>query len=207
MITIILRLVFNFTLGVIKYCTMCTAHYTNNQWKIVIRRDILLLLFYTLLSSCAFKGPYYNGVRQHDEERNKMRTEDVAKEFVAAINQHDVEAICQLMTEDHTFIDSGGDIYKGIDKMRQGWIGYYKMFPDYTIDISEVFSSGETVVLLGRGSGTYTPDGDLKPDNHWQIPAAWKAVVVSEKVKVWQVFADNSSVVEIMNKNKNDLKA
>jgi ketosteroid isomerase-like protein len=137
-------------------------------------------------------------------ERDEVSAEDAAKEFVAAINRHDVEAICQLMTRDHTFIDSGGDIYSGIDKMRQGWIGYYKMFPDYTIDISEVFVSGETVVMLGKASGTYTSDGNLKPDNHWQIPAAWKAVVVGEKVKVWQVFADNSSVVEIINKNKND---
>ncbi len=135
-----------------------------------------------------------------------MSVEDVANEFVAAINQHNVEAICQLMTKDHTFIDSGGDIYSGIDndKMRQGWIGYYKMFPDYTIDISEVFVSGNTVVLLGKASGTYTLDGSLKPDNHWQVPAAWKAVVVGEKIKVWQVFADNSSVVEIIRKNKND---
>jgi ketosteroid isomerase-like protein len=135
-----------------------------------------------------------------------MSVEDVANKFVAAINQHNIEAICQLMTKDHTFIDSGGDIYSGIDngKMRQGWIGYYKMFPDYTIDISEVFVSGETVVLLGKASGTYTLDGSLKPDNHWQVPAAWKAVVVGEKIKVWQVFADNSSVVEIIRKNKND---
>jgi len=131
-----------------------------------------------------------------------MSVEDIANKFVEAINQHDVEAICQLMTEDHTFIDSGGDVYSGIERMRQGWIDYYKMFPDYTIEIDEVFVSGDKVVLLGKASGTYTSDGALKPENHWELPAAWKAVVSDEKIKLWQVFADNTSVFEIMRRDR-----
>jgi len=137
---------------------------------------------------------------QNGYGRNEMSAEDVAKEFVAAINQRNVEAICQLMTEDHTFIDPGGDVYSGIDRMRQGWTEYYKMFPDYLIDISEVFVSGETVVLLGKASGTYTTDGILRPDNHWELPAAWKAVVAGEKVRVWQAYMDWVPVREIKRK-------
>jgi ketosteroid isomerase-like protein len=154
-----------------------------------------------LLSSCVFREPNNNGIRQHDKERNEMRAKDVANEFVSAINQHNVEAISRLMTEDHTFIDSGGGSYSGVE-MRQGWAEYFKMFSDYTIDISEVFVSGETVILLGKASGTYTSDGTLKPENHWESPAAWKAVAAGGKVKVWQVFADNTLVSEIVKKDK-----
>jgi ketosteroid isomerase-like protein len=156
-----------------------------------------------LLSSCAFEEPNNNDISQHDKERSEMSAKDVANEFVSAINQHNVEAICRLMTEDHAFIDSGGGTYSGIE-MRQGWIEYFKMFPDYTIDIFEVFVSGDTVILLGKASGTYTSDGTLKPENHWEGPAAWKDVVAGKKVRVWQVFADNTLVSEIVKRSKTD---
>jgi ketosteroid isomerase-like protein len=169
-----------------------------------MRQNILLLLLCTLLSSCASKESYHSGIRQHDKGKNEMSAEDVAKEFAAAINRHNADAICRLMAKDHIFIDSGGDTYSNISQMRQGWIDYFKMFPDYKIEISEVFVSADMVVLLGKASGTYTSDGTLRPDNHWEVPAAWKAVVAGEKVKVWQVFADNAPVVEIVRKDKKD---
>ncbi len=127
-----------------------------------------------------------------------MNIEEVANQFIAAINQHDVEGICRLMTEDHTFIDSGGDVYSGIEQMLQSWSGYFKMFPDYKIEAPEFVVSGDNIILLGKASGTYTSDGTLRPESHWEIPAAWKAVVEGEKVKLWQVFADNAPLMEIM---------
>ena len=132
-----------------------------------------------------------------------MDIEKIANKFIEAINRHDIEAIGELMSEDHTFVDSGGDVYKGNEQMRQGWADYFRMFPDYEIEAPEFVVSGDTVILLGRASGTYTTDGKLRPENHWEIPAAWKAVVVDEKIKLWQVFADNTPVADIM-KKEND---
>jgi ketosteroid isomerase-like protein len=154
-----------------------------------------------LLSSCAFKESNNRGISQYEKERNEMKAKEVAKKFVSAINQHNADALSQLMTEDHTFIDSGGGTYSGAE-MRQSWAEYFKMFPDYKVEISEVFVSGETVILLGAASGTYTSDGILRQENHWEGPAAWKAVVAGEKVKVWQVFCDNTLVSEIVKKEK-----
>jgi len=133
-----------------------------------------------------------------------MSVEEVVKKFVAAINSHDVNAIGQLMSEDCVYIDSGGGVHDDVEQMIQGWPGYYKMFPDYKVEITETFVSGDTVVLLGTASGTYTSDGTLKPENHWEIPAAWKAIVASDKIKLWQWIADNLIVAEIMRKDKED---
>lgn len=133
-----------------------------------------------------------------------MSVEDVVNKFVAAINQEDVGAIARLMSEDHIFIDSGGGVYDDVNQMIQGWPGYFKMFPDYKVEITETYVSGDTVVLLGTASGTYTSDGTLRSENHWEIPAAWKAVVAGEKIKLWQVIADNSIVAEIVKKDKKD---
>ena len=129
-----------------------------------------------------------------------MNIEEIANKFIEAINRHDVEAISELMREDHTFVDPGGDVYKGNEQMRRSWADYFRMFPDYKIDAPEFVVSGDTVILLGTASGTYTTDGTLRQENHWQIPAAWKAVISDEKVKLWQVFADNTPVADIMKK-------
>ena len=127
-----------------------------------------------------------------------MTAEDVARQFIAAINKRDADAIYELMSENHQFIDSMGYVSNNRDEMKKGWIGYFKMVPDYLIEISETFVSGGTVMFLGKASGTYTSDGVIKPENHWETIAAWKAVVVGGRVELWQVIADNEPIREIM---------
>lgn len=155
-------------------------------------------------------SPYISGCRcyqdncPYNKEVNDMNTIDTVNKFVDAINAHDVGAIGELMGDEHTFIDSGGGVYTDVEQMIKGWPGYYEMFPDYKIEISETFISGDTVILWGKASGTYSSDGTLRPENHWEIPAAWKAVVKGDKIKLWQVIADNSIVVEIMKRAEKD---
>lgn len=130
-----------------------------------------------------------------------MSVKNVVNQFIRAINESDLEAIFKLMAEDHRFIDSGGQVFEGREDMKQGWVRYFNMVPDYKISISAVFVSENSVVLLGKASGTYTPDGTLKPENKWETPGAWRAVVSGDKVKEWQVYADNDPIREVMRKD------
>jgi len=41
-------------------------------------------------------------------------------------------------------------------------------------------------------------NGELLPKNHWEIPAAWKAVVQRGRISEWRVYADNEPVWKIM---------
>jgi len=59
----------------------------------------------------------------------------IIKEFVEAINDHNVDKICSLITDEHKFIDSQGNVTLGKEQMRAGWIGYFQLFPDYKIEI------------------------------------------------------------------------
>jgi ketosteroid isomerase-like protein len=127
-----------------------------------------------------------------------MDVERIANQFVEAINRHDVDSLCLLMSDDHRFIDSGGAVYAGRDTMKGGWNGYFSMVPDYQIDVAKVIVSGETAILLGKACGTYTSDGTLKSENYWETPAAWRADVVNGQVREWQVYADNEPLREIM---------
>lgn len=123
---------------------------------------------------------------------------NVVLNFIESINSADIDRIHSMMANDHLFIDSQGNKVRDNESMRKGWVGYFEMFPDYKIEITDTLENDSIVVLIGFASGTYK---NIK-NNHWRIPAAWKAIVAGNKIKLWQVFADNSVPIEIINKNK-----
>ena len=127
----------------------------------------------------------------------------VVHDFVESINSANVDRIYDLMTIDHVFIDSQGNKMIGNENMKNAWIGYFSLFPDYKIEITDTLQNDSIIVLLGFASGTYkTNKGSSDKNNYWRVPASWKAIVDDEKIKFWQVYADNSVVIGIINKNK-----
>ena len=126
----------------------------------------------------------------------------VVVDFADAISHADVDRMCSLMTDDHLFIDSQDNKMEGKETMRIAWIAYFGLFPDYKIEIEELFENGSSICILGHASGTYKSLTYKSNNNHWRIPAAWKAVIKDNLVKHWQVYADNLIVVEIINNNK-----
>ena len=118
--------------------------------------------------------------------------------FLDAINARDVEKLCALMSDDHIFVDGLGNQVWGKESMRKGWTGYFQWFPDYTVSHEEIFSQGQVVAVFGAAEGTYAVKGNLPKENHWTVPAAWKAVVQDGLVKEWHVYADNHAARKIM---------
>ena len=133
---------------------------------------------------------------------SERKPADVVLSFVEKINAHEVEELCGLMAEDHVFVDSQGKVVRGRESMRQAWRGYFAWFPDYKICVTETLQEGNTVALFGSASGTYCVNGRLLPENRWEIPAAWRAVVRDGLVAQWQVYADNAPVLRIMGANR-----
>jgi len=114
----------------------------------------------------------------------------VVRAFITAINQGDASQLLSLMTEDHTFVDSGGKVESGRDNITKGWNEYFRMFPDYRIEVQNILQDGNLVAVFGSASGTYNGTRGLVPENKIEMPAAWKAIVENGKVKLWQVYAD-----------------
>jgi ketosteroid isomerase-like protein len=121
----------------------------------------------------------------------------VVSRFIDAINEHDVDKICSLMTDDHQFMDSQGNEVVGKEKMRIGWIGYFQWFPDYRIEATDFFDHGPTVAAFGFASGTFHGSKDKK-QNHWRLPASWKAAIKDGKIQTWQVYADSKIPYDII---------
>ncbi|WP_058189570.1 nuclear transport factor 2 family protein [Terracidiphilus gabretensis] len=125
----------------------------------------------------------------------------VATSFVRAIGRQDADALAELMTADHRFIDSLGNMVEGREKMRAGWISYFRMVPDYTLAVDETYSEGPVVLLLGMAQGTYASDGTLKQRDRWQTPVVIRAFVQDGKVAEWRVYADNEPLRQLMSKS------
>ena len=51
---------------------------------------------------------------------------------------------------------------------------------------------------------TLAADGEIKKENFWKMPAAWRAVVRDSKIAVWQVYADNEPARAVMRKRASD---
>jgi ketosteroid isomerase-like protein len=120
-----------------------------------------------------------------------MHSVEALTQFVEAINRHDAKALVALMTVDHLFVDSLGNVVRGASTMEAGWAGYFSMCPDYWIRTDEVMEEAGVVLAAGEAGGTI--DGEP-----WRTPAAWKAVIRDDKVAEWRVFADNKPVYEIL---------
>jgi len=120
--------------------------------------------------------------------------------FIQAINRHEIAALTNLMTTDHEFVDAQDGTSRGKDEMRQAWIAYFFMIPDYTITPLDVFAEGNVVAVTGRAAGTVAVSGALPAENRWEIPLALRAEVRDGLISRWQVFADNEPVRAILNR-------
>ena len=127
-----------------------------------------------------------------------MTAVEVFASFIDQINAHDVDGLCELMSEDHLFVDSLGRSIRGREGTRKAWEAYFSLFPDYAIACEETIQRADLVIGAGTARGTYLVDGLLFPENGWEIPAAWKAIVEDGRIAEWRVYADNDPVRRIM---------
>ena len=122
-------------------------------------------------------------------------------DFDLAINTHHNENLCALMAEDHAFADLQGNQTVGRNQMRTGWIGYFQLFPDFKIEITDVFIHESTLAAFGYAGGTFQGSAGHK-HNSWRLPAAWKAIIGNGKIQLWQVYVDAKIPYDIVMQNK-----
>jgi len=127
---------------------------------------------------------------------------EIVLEFVEGINSADIGKIVNLMSDEHIFIDSGDCKYQGKDFMKQGWINYFTMFPDYKIEIIDIIGGIPIVGIFGYASGTFIGMKNKNNSNYFRIPASWKAIVQEGKVVYWQVFCESKQIEQIVESNK-----
>jgi uncharacterized protein (TIGR02246 family) len=101
-----------------------------------------------------------------------------ALRFNEKINQQDLEGLVELMTDDHTFIDSAGNVTKGRDAMKDGWKDFFKKYPDYRNNFTSVSVEDNVVVMVGHSSCSFKP---------LERPSVWTARIRGGRVSEWKV--------------------
>lgn len=119
--------------------------------------------------------------------------------FVDAINAHDVDGIVGLLSADYEFVNSSGDrFHQGRQFFRDEWSSQFAKHPDFRIRVGKVIADEGGVALFGYSEGTYAPDGELKPENKWSVPAAFMAMARDGKITYFETFSDASMVYDLI---------
>jgi len=105
----------------------------------------------------------------------------IALQFNDCINDRDIDGLGQLMTDDHTFIDTEGRQDKGKEHCLTCWQEFFQTFPDY----KNIFETITTKVNLITMTGYSTCS-----DKRLSGPAIWTATIRDYKVAEWHVYTD-----------------
>jgi SnoaL-like domain len=106
--------------------------------------------------------------------------------FNEAINRRDLDSLDGLMTDDHTFIDSDGNVLAGRSRVLEAWKGFFEAFPDYRNEWSRVIPRDGTVIAVGRSVCA------TEPALHGA--AIWTARIAGDRVSEWRVHEDTDSI-------------
>jgi len=79
--------------------------------------------------------------REYHTDPKNIAMKDTVLAFIDCINAHYAAGLGALMSDDHAFIDAHGNQVSGRKKMIVGWRAYFDWFPDYFIEITDVFKN------------------------------------------------------------------
>jgi SnoaL-like domain len=130
-----------------------------------------------------------------------MDTRDIVEAMAKAINSGRAEAVGQRMHLSGVFIDSLGRRLEGRRALVDGWRAYFRLVPDYRIEIDGMITDGLEALLHGRARGTVHRDSRPVEGGGFELPAAWRAVSDGARaLALWQVFADNGPVRALLDR-------
>ena len=112
---------------------------------------------------------------------NSIDPKLTALQFNEYINNQDIAGLSGLMTEDHTFIDREGNSDKGKESMTNGWIGFFKSFPEYKNTFIRVQSQDDLVVIYGYAIWKKGSEPDY---------VIWTATIEDDLVAEWRIYED-----------------
>jgi steroid delta-isomerase-like uncharacterized protein len=98
-----------------------------------------------------------------------MDLNDIASSLVASFNGHDAERLVSLYTDDQvTVLPGTPDPVRGRKNKAEMVAGYFRAFPDLTLEIPLVLVAGNHIVCEGHMAGTnmgplVSPEGEMPP--------------------------------------------
>ena len=108
--------------------------------------------------------------------------EETVRQFVDAINRHNVDEMMSLMAAEHRMIGTKATEIVKVDQIREAWEHAFERASEYSIIVRTITSRDDRVLLSGFLKGLDSRDSS--------IPAAWEARIENSKITEWRMFAD-----------------
>ncbi|MFH1942647.1 MAG: nuclear transport factor 2 family protein [bacterium] len=102
--------------------------------------------------------------------------------FNECINNQDLDGLCSLMTEGHTFIVKDEKSRIGKEKMRKDWGDFFRLFPDYKNHFPRIESRDDLVIIVGFSI--------CSNESLLNGPALWTAKIENDRIAEWRVYND-----------------
>jgi steroid delta-isomerase-like uncharacterized protein len=110
-------------------------------------------------------------------------TEQDARQMIAVVNTRNVEKVVDQYADDATFqVPSLDAPIKGKDAIRSFLKESFVAFPDWTMDVTKVYISGDETVVVNSVRGTHT--GPLTGKDGKSIPATNRKFVSEQMTRV-----------------------
>jgi hypothetical protein len=74
----------------------------------------------------------------------------VVRQFNDCISRRDLDALSDMLAENHVFIDSAGNMISGKRACAKAWEGFFTAFPDYCNEFDRVEEKDGFVAVSGR---------------------------------------------------------
>jgi ketosteroid isomerase-like protein len=111
----------------------------------------------------------------------------VALSFIDCINRLDLDALADLMTDDHELRILDERPVAGRAQNVEAWRGYFAAFPAYVIYPERIAERGETVVILGHTTGSHL---GLADEVEATMDVLWTATARSGRLETWCILDD-----------------
>jgi len=103
------------------------------------------------------------------------------------------------MTEQHSFIDSMGNVARGREQMQAGWAAYFMMCPTTRLPSRKPTARARPSSCWASPRNLY-PRRQAQAGESLEDPRCLRALVEDGKVAEWRVYADNEPIRERMRK-------
>jgi mannose-6-phosphate isomerase-like protein (cupin superfamily) len=131
----------------------------------------------------------------YGEKKTNME-EAIIKEYIESINEHNVDKIISLQSDDCILKDAIGNQVQGIEPLRKVWAGYFGLFSNYKIEVESISKVKEAIAVFGYAGGALKTD----KTKQWRLPVSIRAQIKNGKVSLWQVYADTKMPFDLMDR-------
>ncbi len=114
-----------------------------------------------------------------------MDPKTIAVGFNDCINSRDIEGLASLMSDDHRFVDTEGEVISGKEACVDVWRGFFEAFPDYRNVFASMATRDDVVTIVGYSECA---------EPSLAGPAIWTATIRERAIVEWRVYEDTPDI-------------